>query len=39
LEALQTHDRRAFRLNISEDIMAGIDKLLAAIKFVEDRSQ
>jgi transaldolase/glucose-6-phosphate isomerase len=38
LEALQTHGRRAFRLHISGDLQSGIDKLLAAIRFVEDRS-
>jgi hypothetical protein len=38
LEALQTHGRRAFRLHISGDLMAGLEKLLAAIKFVEDRT-
>jgi hypothetical protein len=39
LEALQTHGRRAIRLHISGDIMAGIAKLLAAIDFVEERRQ
>lgn len=39
LEALQTHKRRAIRIHINGDVLAGIDKLLAAIDFVEERRQ
>ena len=38
MQALQTHKRRVIRLHIhNEDIMAGLQKLIDAIAFVEDR--
>ncbi|GAB4512586.1 MAG: bifunctional transaldolase/phosoglucose isomerase [Anaerolineae bacterium] len=37
LEALEAHGRRAFRLHISGDLQKGLDKLLDAIAFVEER--
>ncbi len=37
LEALQTHKRRALRLHLKGGIADGLDKLLAAINFVDDR--
>lgn len=37
LQALFAHNRRALRLHIETDVKAGIDKLLAAIDFVDQR--
>jgi transaldolase/glucose-6-phosphate isomerase len=37
LEALKTHKRRALRLHIKGDVMDGLDKLLSAIRFVDER--
>jgi hypothetical protein len=37
LEALQTHNRRTIRLHIKDNIEDGLDKLMAAIDFVESR--
>lgn len=39
LNALQKHDRRAMRLHIEGDVVAGLEKVLAAIEFVENRRQ
>ena len=37
MQALQTHERRAIRLHINGDVLAGLDKLLDAIDFVDER--
>lgn len=37
LQTLQRHNRRAIRLHISGDIAEGIEKLIQAIEFVEQR--
>jgi len=37
LQALHGHNRRAIRLHLSGDRMAGLEKLLSAIDFVESR--
>ena len=37
LQALYGHDRRAIRLHFGDDIQAGLDTLLKAIEFVEQR--
>lgn len=39
MEALQAHGRRVLRLHITGDILAGIQKLLAAVDFVDERRQ
>lgn len=38
IEALDTHKRRALRLHFTGDVLAGIDVLLQAIQFAEDRT-
>lgn len=38
-EALDTHKRRTLRLHISGDIASGLDVLIQAIQFAEDRSK
>jgi len=37
LEILQKRERRVFRLHIEDDLATGLQKIVAAIKFVEDR--
>ena len=37
LETLQKHNRRVIRIQIDDDVHNGIQKLLDAVKFVEDR--
>lgn len=37
LETLQKHQRRVIRLQIDDDVHNGLQKLLDAVKFVEDR--
>lgn len=37
LETLQKHNRRVIRIQIDDDVHNGLQKLLDAIKFVEDR--
>lgn len=37
LETLQKYDRRVMHIHISGDVVAGINKLISAIEFVEDR--
>jgi transaldolase/glucose-6-phosphate isomerase len=37
LEALQKHQRRVLRLHIDNDLITGLQKIIDAIKFVEDR--
>ncbi|QPC84337.1 bifunctional transaldolase/phosoglucose isomerase [Phototrophicus methaneseepsis] len=39
LQALHNHNRRAFRFHIDGDIDEGLQKLLDAIEFVENRNQ
>jgi transaldolase/glucose-6-phosphate isomerase len=37
LETLQKHNRRVIRLHVDDNLTAGLNKLLDAVKFVEDR--
>lgn len=37
VQALENHNRRVMRIHIEGDVQAGIDKLLAAISFLEER--
>jgi transaldolase / glucose-6-phosphate isomerase len=37
MQVLEAHNRRVMRIHIEGDVQAGIDKLLAAIEFVETR--
>jgi len=37
MQSLQAHERRAIRIHIKADVMAGLDKLLAAVNFVDER--
>jgi transaldolase / glucose-6-phosphate isomerase len=37
MDVLQRHYRRVIRLHIDDDLIAGLNKILDAIKFVEDR--
>ncbi|MDQ7033845.1 MAG: hypothetical protein Q9P01_03120, partial [Anaerolineae bacterium] len=37
MEALQKHQRRVIRLHIEDNLVAGLQKIMDAIKFVEDR--
>lgn len=37
MQALQAHNRRVIRMHISGNVQDGIDKLLAAVDFVEER--
>jgi hypothetical protein len=37
METLQKHNRRVIRIHIDDEIQSGLQKLLDAVKFVEDR--
>jgi transaldolase/glucose-6-phosphate isomerase len=37
LETLEKHNRRVIRLHVDDNLVAGLNKLLEAVKFVEDR--
>lgn len=37
MEALESHNRRVLRLHVKHDVIAGINRLVAAIDLVEDR--
>ena len=39
LEALQNHNRRVLRLHVKGDVIAGINRLMAAIDLVDERRQ